>query len=173
MCQHRLDEGKLANAWGNAEVPPQESATFLCLQEMDSNVLLYDAELSCVCRPSTLNYVMKRSAHLHVLVELAEEVLLQAVAQVGCKAAAAVDAESCRQRLAQRRHERIPLPLRHNALRSKPYLKKWLFRSMHGQQWLMLAALMVPLHSLALFAVFMTFEGYGGIFMGCRQWCQT
>lgn len=123
MCQHRLDEGKLANAWGNAEVPPQEITTFLCLQEMDSNVLLYDAELSCVCRPSTLHYVMKRSAHLHVLIKLAEEVLLQAVAQIGCKAAAAVDAESCRQRLAQRRHERIPLPLRHNALRLKPYLK--------------------------------------------------
>ena len=57
-----------------------------------------------------------RSAHLHGLIELAEEVLLQAVAQVGREAAAAVDSECRGQRLAQHLHEGIPLPLRHNPL---------------------------------------------------------
>lgn len=62
---------------------------------------------------------MPTSSHLQVLTELAEEVLLQAVAQVRCKAAAAVDAEGGGQRFAQCFHERVPLPLRHNPLQSE------------------------------------------------------
>lgn len=57
-----------------------------------------------------------RGAHDDALGELAEEVLRQAVTQVGREAPAAVDAERRGQWLPQLRQECIPLALRHDVL---------------------------------------------------------
>ena len=58
------------------------------------------------------------TAHLNRLLELAEEVLLQAVSEVGREFSPAVDAEGGRQRRPQTLHECIPLSLRHDPLRT-------------------------------------------------------
>ena len=55
--------------------------------------------------------------HQRPAAKLAEEVVLQVVAQAGRKLAAAIYAEAGGQRRAQRGQERVPLALRHNFLR--------------------------------------------------------